>query len=287
MRAISVINQKGGVGKTTSVINVGAALAKLGKKVLIVDLDPQGNLSSGLGVSDEITAKRNIYFALVSGQSLAQNTIRTRIENLYIVPSDNNLAGAEVELVSVEGREYRLRDSFCDALKHFDYVFIDCPPSLGLLTINALSASDSYLIPMQSEFFALQGLTNIVKTASLVKRHLNKKLRQEGILLTMFDSRSNLSKQVYKEIKDFAGDRLFRTVIPRRIRLAESTSHGVPGVIYDSSCLGSRSYMEIAKEILFREKGVVVEEEKKTEFVPPDPVDRFGKARLNPVPQEI
>ena len=183
MRAISVINQKGGVGKTTSVINVGAALAKLGKKVLIVDLDPQGNLSSGLGVSDEITAKRNIYFALVSGQSLAQNTIRTRIENLYIVPSDNNLAGAEVELVSVEGREYRLRDSFCDALKHFDYVFIDCPPSLGLLTINALSASDSYLIPMQSEFFALQGLTNIVKTASLVKRHLNKKLRQELSLI--------------------------------------------------------------------------------------------------------
>ena len=160
-------------------------------------------------------------------------------------------------------------------------------PLLWGLTINALSASDSYLIPMQSEFFALQGLTNIVKTASLVKRHLNKKLRQEGILLTMFDSRSNLSKQVYKEIKDFAGDRLFRTVIPRRIRLAESTSHGVPGVIYDSSCLGSRSYMEIAKEILFREKGVVVEEEKKTEFVPPDPVDRFGKARLNPVPQEI
>ena len=193
--------------------------------------------------------------------------------------ANNNLAGAEVELVNITGREFKLKNSLTDSLKHFDFILIDCPPSLGLLTLNALTASDSYFIPMQSEFFAMQGLTNIVKTANLVKKHLNPKLKQEGVLLTMFDSRSNLSKQVYQEIRNFVGEKLFNAVIPRRVRLAESTSHGVPGVIYDPSCLGSRSYVEIAKEMILRTQGLRVEADENASFVPP--ILLIGSVKLN------
>ncbi len=275
-KIISVVNQKGGVGKTTTVINIGAALATLDKKILLLDFDPQGNMSAGLNVAPEEILEKNAYSALVGNGTLYQNVVPTTIKNLFVVPSDSNLAGAEVELVGVERREYRLKESLTQDLSFFDYIFIDCPPSLGLLTLNALSASDSYLIPLQSEFFAMQGLANILNTAALVQQHLNPMLKEEGILLTMYDSRSNLSKQVYNEVRSFAGDRLFGNVIPRRVRLAESTSHGIPGVIYDPACFGSRSYVEVAKEIILRQQGLRIEGPAQT-VIPPDPVDRIGK----------
>lgn len=280
-KIIAVINQKGGVGKTTTVINVGAALALEGKKVLLVDLDPQGNMSSGLGVSPRDVSEKNVYHALVSGKPLIECAVETKVEGLFCVPSNNDLAGAEIELVDVERREYRLRDSLSQEILDFDYVFIDCPPSLGLLTLNALCGSTSYLIPLQSEFFAMQGLTNILRTAGLVKNAFNPALEEEGILITMFDSRSNLSKQVFSELKDFAQDRLFKTFIPRRIRLAESTSHGIPGVVYDPNCLASKSYRSVARELEARSRGEdYVSQAPK--FVPPDPVDRFGKTGQKP-----
>ena len=280
-KIIAVVNQKGGVGKTTTVINVGASLAMLGKKVLLVDLDPQGNLSAGLNIDPVWIEQKNTYQVLVGDTSMAENAVETAVTNLFVVPADSNLAGAEVELVDLEKREYRLANSLTSELDYFDYVFIDCPPSLGLLTLNALTASDTYLVPLQSEFFALQGLTNILRTAELVKQHLNPKLKEEGILLTMFDSRSNLSKQVYQEIRSFAGERLFSNVIPRRVRLAESTSHGKPGIVYDPACFGARSYMEVAKEFVLRNQGMKVESPKTT-FVPPDPVDRLAHLKRKP-----
>lgn len=276
-KIIAVINQKGGVGKTTTVINVGAALALEGKKVLLVDLDPQGNMSSGLGIDAQTVNDKNVYRALVDGARLIDCAVETQVDGLYCVPSNSDLAGAEVELVDQERREYKLRDSLSQEILDFDYVLIDCPPSLGLLTLNALCGSTSYLVPLQSEFFAMQGLTNILRTAGLVKNAFNPALEEEGILITMFDSRSNLSKQVFAELKQFAGDRLFQNVIPRRVRLAESTSHGIPGVVYDPNCLASRSYKSVASELEARSRGEAVTVEA-PKFVPPDPVDRFGKA---------
>jgi chromosome partitioning protein len=281
-RIISVVNQKGGVGKTTTVINVGAALAQMGKKVLLVDLDPHGNLSAGLNIDAEEIVNKNSYSALVGINTLAQNIVQTAIPGLDVVPADNNLAGAEIELVEIKGREFQLKNSITDDIHAYDFIMIDCPPSLGLLTLNALCASDSYLVPLQSEFFAMQGLTNILRTTELVRRYFNPKLAEEGILLTMFDSRSNLSKQVYNEIRAFAPQRVFANVIPRRVRLAESTSHGIPGIVYDPSCFGSRSYIEVAKELMARSQGLKVEVPKQS-FIPPDPVDRFGK-NVQPAP---
>jgi len=274
-KIISIVNQKGGVGKTTTVINVGASLAEMGFRVLLVDLDPQGNLSSGLGVDTEALEK-TVYNSLIGQAPLKRNIEKTEFDNLFVSPSNNDLAGAEIELVDVEGREYMLRESITEDLRDaFDYVLIDCPPSLGLLTINALTCSDSFLVPMQSEFFALQGLTNILRTTKLVKQGLNPELEEEGIIITMFDSRSNFAKQVYQDIRVFAGKRLFSTVIPRRIRLAESTSHGIPGINYDASCFGARSYMKLAKELVLRNQGSF-ENAKESSIIPPDPIDRFG-----------
>ena len=274
-RIISVVNQKGGVGKTTTVINIGAALSEMGYKVLLVDFDPQGNLSAGVDISSEEIIDRNVYSTLVDSKPLSENVVHTKIKNLDIVPSDTNLAGAEIELVGVMAREFRLKSAVDDVIRSYDFVFIDCPPSLGLLTLNALCASDSYLVPLQTEFFALQGLAHILRTTDLVRRHLNPQLAEEGILLTMFDSRSNLSKQVYNEVAGFAKERVFNTVIPRRVRLAESTSHGVPGVIYDPTCFGVRSYVEVAKELIARSRGERTSA--KSAVIPPDPVDRLGK----------
>lgn len=279
-RIISVFNQKGGVGKTTTVINIGASLALLGKKVLLIDMDPQGNLSCGLAVDPEQVADRNIYFALVGQKKLHETVLPTSVKGLYVVPADTNLAGAEVELVELSDREFRLKLSLSEELADFDYVLIDCPPSLGLLTLNALTASSSYLVPMQSEFFSLQGFASILNTVELVKAHLNPDLKEEGILLTMFDSRSKLSKQVLSEIKGFAKDRIFNTIIPRRIRLAESTSHGTPGIIYDAACFGAKSYMEVAKELVLRSQGIKVAQAAQPTVIPPDPVDRFSKKAL-------
>lgn len=275
-KIIAVVNQKGGVGKTTTVINVGASLALMGKKVLLVDMDPQGNLSSGLGIEPEDVAQNNAYFALVGEKLLIECVVKTEVEGLHVVPSNSDLAGAEVELVGVERREFRFRESLSQDILEYDYVMIDCPPSLGLLTLNALCGSTSYLIPLQSEFFAMQGLTNILRTVSLVKQAFNPNLAEEGILLTMFDSRSNLSKQVYQELKQFVGERLFSNVIPRRVRIAESQSHGKAGVLYDPTCLASRSYRDVAQELEMRARGEVYESQG-PKVVPPDPVDRFGR----------
>jgi len=279
MKVISIINQKGGVGKTTTTINLAASLAMLGKKVLAIDLDPQGNLSSGLNISDAVCRSHNVYLALVEGVSLSSLCVASSNENLYVAPSNSHLAGAEVELVSVQDRAYRLRDSMKDLESVFDYVLIDCPPSLGLLTINALTASNSFMVPMQSEFFSLQGLTQLLTTVDAVKSAFNNGLEEEGIVVTMYDSRSNFAKQVYQEIKEFAGDRLFKTIIPRRIRLAESSSHGCPGIDYDASCFGARSYVNLAKELLIRNKGLIFKD-KEPNFLPPDPVDRIGSPIL-------
>ena len=280
-RVISIVNQKGGVGKTTTVINVGAALASMGKRVLLVDLDPQGNLSAGIGVPKEQLATHSVYFALAGDSTLSANILTTSVPNLSVVPADTNLAGAEIELVGMMAREFRLRSSFGDELHNYDFVLIDCPPSLGLLTLNALCASDSYLVPLQTEFFALQGLTHILRTTELVRRHLNPKLVEEGILLTMFDSRSNLSKQVYNEVRSFAANRAFNTVVPRRVRLAESTSHGVPGVIYDPTCFGVRSYVAVAEELLERSQGKR-SDVLRSKVIPPDPVDRMASLENGP-----
>lgn len=276
MKVISIINQKGGVGKTTTVINLGASLALLNKKTLIVDLDPQGNMTAGLNLPRDLLKQKSTYFSLSEEGKLVDNLIPTTLEKMFAVGADSNLAGAEVELVSVVGREFRLKESMREGLEDFDYVLIDCPPSLGLLTVNALSASDSYLIPMQAEFFSMQGLTSIMKTANIVKKHLNASLALEGILLTMYDSRSNLSKQVMNEVKEFVGEKLFKTLIPRRIRLSESTSHGIPGVVYDPACLGSRAYMNFAREVIFNHTGEELELEPEQPFLPPDPMDRFS-----------
>ncbi|MEZ4813599.1 MAG: ParA family protein [Bdellovibrionota bacterium] len=279
MKVISVINQKGGVGKTTTVINLGASLALLNKKTLIVDLDPQGNMTAGLNLPRDLLKQKSTYFSLAEEGRLIDNAIPTTLEKLMAVGADSNLAGAEVELVSVVGREFRLKESISSGLEDYDYVLIDCPPSLGLLTVNALSASNSYLIPMQAEFFSMQGLTSIMKTANIVKKHLNANLDLEGILLTMFDSRSNLSKQVMNEVKEFVGEKLFKTLVPRRIRLSESTSHGIPGVVYDPTCLGSRAYMNVAREVIFNHTGEEMELEPEQPFLPPDPMDRFAKVQ--------
>lgn len=276
-KIISIFNQKGGVGKTTTVINVGASLALMGKKVLLIDMDPQGNLTCGLAIDPEEVENKNVYLALVGAKKLHEAAIATTVKDLYIVPADTNLAGAEVELVELSEREYRLKLSMGPELDSFDYVLIDCPPSLGLLTLNALTASTSYLVPMQSEFFSLQGFASILNTVELVKAHLNPELKEEGILLTMFDSRSKLSKQVLSEIKGFAKDRLFSTIVPRRIRLAESTSHGQPGIVYDAACFGAKSYMEVARELVLRSQGIKVEQPALPTVIPPDPVDRFSK----------
>jgi chromosome partitioning protein len=278
MKVISIINQKGGVGKTTTVINLGASLALLNKKTLLVDLDPQGNMSAGLNLPREGLKTKSTYYALGEGGKLSENLLPTTLDKLFCVGADSNLAGAEVELVSVVGREFRLKESMAEGLESFDYVLIDCPPSLGLLTVNALSASESYLIPMQAEFFSMQGLTSIMKTAAIVKKHLNAGLDLEGILLTMYDSRSNLSKQVMQEVKEYVGEKLFQSIIPRRIRLSESTSHGIPGVVHDPACLGSRAYMNLAREVIAHHTGETFEIEAEHPFLPPDPMDRFATA---------
>ena len=280
-RIVSVVNQKGGVGKTTTVINIGAALALIGKKVLLVDFDPQGNMSAGLNVDPEQIVDKNAYSAVVGINQLYQNIVETKIKNLWVVPTDNNLAGAEIELVGEARREFRLKESLSPEINHFDYVFIDCPPSLGLLTLNALCASNAYLLPMQAEFFSLQGFTNMLKTIELIKSNLNPGLEEEGILITMFDSKTKLSKEVLNEIRAFAGDRVFANVIPRRVKLSESTSHGVPGIVYDPSCYGSRSYLEVAKEIILRSRGVRLDKPAQP-FIPPDPVDRVGQQTRSP-----
>lgn len=247
-KIISVANQKGGVGKTTTTINLSTMLAKKGKKVLLIDADPQGNATSGVGAEKEV--EYSTYDILVSDVEMVQALEKTIIKNLLVCPSNINLAGAEVELVSMMSREQRLKEKLEEVKDKFDYILIDCPPSLGLITLNAFTASDSVLIPVQCEYYALEGLGQLLNTINLVKKHLNKHLEIEGALLTMYDARTNLSNQVVKEVKKYFGDKVYKTVIPRNVRLSEAPSYGMPITEYDPRSKGAKTYEKFTKEFL-------------------------------------
>ncbi len=253
-KIICIANQKGGVGKTSTAINLGASIAINKKRTLIIDMDPQGNAGSGMGVS--IQNGMSVYHALVDNHRITSLVQETPVENLEFVASNIDLTGAEIELVNMPHREYRLRKSLEEVHEHFDYILVDCPPSLGLLTVNSLVASDSVLIPLQCEYYALEGLSQLLNTVKLVKNRLNEQLRLEGILLTMFDKRNNLSHQVAHEITRHFSQYVFSVVIPRTVRLAEAPSHGKPICMYDNMSIGSQRYQELAECILQRERTV-------------------------------
>jgi len=252
-KVIAVTNQKGGVGKTTTAINLAAALAMADMRVLIVDTDAQANCTSGLGISKG-SLKKNIYDALILGEPLTSVIINTELDNLKLVPADKSLTGAAIEMIDFSERELRLKQILVPALSEFDYVLIDSPPSLNILTLNGLVAADSVLIPIQCEYFALEGITDLMDTLARVRRHFNPSLAVQGILLTMFDERTNLSSQVRDDLQSYFADQLFRTVIPRNVRLAEAPSFGKPIIIYDIRSRGAESYINLAKEILNHEK---------------------------------
>ena len=253
-KAIAIFNQKGGVGKTTTNINLAACLAMKGKKVLILDIDPQGNTTSGMGILKK-GLKRTAYEVLIDDNVEPEEAIlSTGLKNLDIIPASVQLAGAEIELVQLEGRERRLKKAIDKIKDKYDYIFIDCPPSLGLLTINSLTAVDSVLIPIQCEFYALEGVSQLMSTIELVKKNLNKKLEIQGVILSMFDGRTNLSIQVVEEVKKYFRDKVYTTVIPRNVRLAEAPSYGLPITEYDPRSKGALAYMEFAEEFLEQER---------------------------------
>ena len=247
-KIISVANQKGGVGKTTTTINLSTMLAKKGKKVLLIDAEPQGNATSGVGAEKDV--EFSTYDILVGDTEMEETVEKTIIKNLLVCPSNINLAGAEVELVSMMSREQRLKEKLESVKDKFDYILIDCPPSLGLITLNAFTASDSVLIPVQCEYYALEGLGQLLNTINLVKKHLNKNLEIEGALLTMYDARTNLSNQVVKEVKKYFNDKVYKTVIPRNVRLSEAPSYGMPITEYDPRSKGAKMYEKLTKEFL-------------------------------------
>jgi chromosome partitioning protein len=252
-RIIAIANQKGGVAKTTTAVNLSACLAVAEKKVLLVDIDPQGNATSGLGVARE-SLSRCIYDLLLGEATAEELIMATETPGLDLIPATINLAGAEIELVNLSRRESRLRQAVRSLRDRYNYIFIDCPPSLGLLTINALTAADRVLIPIQCEYYALEGLGQLLRTIQLVQQGLNPLLELEGVLLTMFDARTNLSIQVVEEVKDYFGDKVFRTIIPRSVRLSEAPSHGKPVISYDSRSRGALLYQELAQEVIQNEK---------------------------------
>lgn len=247
-KVISIANQKGGVGKTTTAVNVSSILAKKGKKVILIDGDPQGNATSGLGVDKNV--ENSLYDVLINEVDIIDTLQNTCVKNLKICPSNVNLAGAEVELVNVISREQRLKEKLDEIKDEYDFILIDCPPSLGLITLNAFTASDSVLIPVQCEYYALEGLGQLINTINLVKKHLNKGLEIEGAVLTMYDMRTNLSNQVVREVKRYFDDKVYKTVIPRNIRLSEAPSFGMPITLYDPSSKGARCYEKLTKEII-------------------------------------
>lgn len=254
-KAIAIFNQKGGVGKTTTNINLAACLALKGKKVLVLDIDPQGNTTSGLGISKK-KLEYSTYDILIDNSIIAEDAVLpTRVENLDIIPASVELAGAEVELVATKGRETRLKVQLDSIKSKYDYIFIDCPPSLGLLTINSLTAVDSVLIPIQCEFYALEGVSQLMSTIDLVKKKMNPGLKIQGVILSMFDGRTNLSQQVVQEVKKYFKNKVYRTVIPRNIRLAEAPSYGMPITEYDPKSAGAKAYMEFADEFIKQEEG--------------------------------
>lgn len=248
-KIIAVANQKGGVGKTTTSINFSTLLAKRGKKVLLIDADPQGNATSGVGMDKNV--ELSVYDLIINDESDPKETIqKTEIKNLSICPSNINLAGAEVELVSMMSREYRMKEKLDSIKQDYDYIIIDCPPSLGLITLNSFTAADSVLIPVQCEYYALEGLGQLLNTVQLVQKHLNKNLQIEGALLTMYDVRTNLSNQVVKEVNKYFEDKVYKTVIPRNVKLSEAPSYGMPISIYDPRSKGAKSYDKFVKEFL-------------------------------------
>ncbi|PWA06706.1 sporulation initiation inhibitor Soj [Pueribacillus theae] len=248
-KTLAIANQKGGVGKTTTSVNLGACLAHIGKKVLLIDIDPQGNATSGVGI-DKGEVDESIYNVLVDDVDAASVIKKTNTENFDVIPSTIQLAGAEIELVSTISREIRLKRALAKLDNQYDYIIIDCPPSLGLLTLNALTASDSVLIPVQCEYYALEGLSQLLNTVRLVQKHLNKNLMIDGVLLTMLDARTNLGIQVIDEVKKYFQDKVYKTIIPRNVRLSEAPSHGKPIIIYDPRSKGAEFYLELAKEMV-------------------------------------
>jgi len=248
-RIIAIANQKGGVGKTTTHVNLTACLAQAGNKVLAVDMDPQGNTTSGFGIDKE-NLKRTVYDLILGEGYIEQVMVTTQVEGLRLLPANINLAGAEIELIDVPGREYRLKNILKHAKYLYDYIFIDCPPSLNLLTLNALCAADSILVPIQCEYYALEGLSQLMHTIELVQRKMNPRLTIEGVVFTMYDSRTNLSAQVVDEVKQHLGRHVYRSVIPRNVRLSEAPSHGLPITLYDDKSKGAECYRLLAEEIM-------------------------------------
>lgn len=251
-KIIAVANQKGGVGKTTTAVNLSAVIARSGFRVLLVDADPQGNATSGIGIQKG-SFRRSLYHALVLDEAINGLILKTQIESLYVVPANKDLAGAEIELVEIEQREFRLKKVLASIETEFDYFIIDCPPSLGLLTLNALTAARSLLVPIQCEYYALEGVTELFDTLARIRRVHNPTLTIEGLLLTMYDERTNLSAAVAADLRDFYGQQVFQTAIPRNVRLAEAPSHGKPIIAYDPGSKGAEAYSQLAREIISRE----------------------------------
>jgi chromosome partitioning protein len=248
-KVICIANQKGGVGKTTTSVNLSSSLANLDRKVLVLDLDPQGNASSGFGLKRSECQDVNIYHVLIGERNIEEAIYKTKLKNLFVAPATPDLVGAEIELVDAPQREFRLKQIISKISSQYDYIILDCPPSLGLLTVNALASADSFLVPLQCEYYALEGLSQLLNTAGIIKKNLNPNLHIEGIVLTMFDTRNNLSHQVVAEIKNHFGDKVFSAIIPRNVRLSEAPSHGLSIIEYDAKSIGAVKYLELAKEL--------------------------------------
>lgn len=255
-RILAIANRKGGVGKTTTTVNVATAMAATGKKVLVVDLDPQGNASTSMGVSKKGSMPSS-YDVLIGKVKLSQAVVWTEIPNFSLIPSSPDLAGAEIELVDVDNREFRLKQALGKDAVNYDYILIDCPPSLSLVTINALVAADAVIVPLQCEFLALEGVTDLIRNINVIKKRFNPALALHGVVLTMYDKRNNLSQMVEDDVRSFFGKKVYNTVIPRNVRISEAPSHGKPVLLYDFKCPGSQAYISLAGEVLKREKELI------------------------------